>query len=136
MPISKKPYAIERIVSSATYLTAGGAGLVWLIIAAFLRKQVTPFLMYHILQSFFLSMGFLLFTIFMELIYNIFCRIPILNIISNIILFFNISIIYKLSILQIFTSSVILYLSLTAAMGYYSYIPWFSDIIKNNTGQR
>ena len=33
MPISKKPYPIERILATATYLTAGGVGFVWLIIA-------------------------------------------------------------------------------------------------------
>ena len=49
MPISRKPYPIERIISAGTYLTAGGVGFVWLIIAALSRKTVTKFLMYHIL---------------------------------------------------------------------------------------
>ncbi len=136
MQISRKPYAIERLISASSYLTAGGIGFVWLIIAAFLRKQVTQFLMYHILQSLFLSMGFVLFMIFLTFVYNIFCRIPVLNIISNLILFFNESIIFNLSLIQIFTSSVILYLAITSFMGYYSYLPWISNIIKGNISSR
>ena len=36
MSITRKPYPIERILSAATYLTAGGVGFVWLIITAFM----------------------------------------------------------------------------------------------------
>lgn len=137
MQISKKPYPIERILSAATYFTAGGVGFVWLIIAAFLRKQVTPFLMYHIFQSLFLSMAFFIFLMLMKLLYNILSLIPVVNILSTkIFLLFNVSIFYNLSLLQILSSSVILYLGITAGLGYYSYIPWVSDIIKSNTNQR
>ena len=135
MPISKKPYPIERILASTTYLTAGGVGFVWLIVAAFLRKQVTPFLMYHILQSLFLSMFFFLLMIFVKFLYNILSMIPVINILSTkVFLIFNVSIIYNLSLTQIFTTIVILYLALTSFMGYYSYLPWISNIIKGNTG--
>lgn len=137
MQISRKPYPIERILSAGTYFTAGGVGFVWLIIAAFLRKQVTPFLMYHILQSFFLSMGFFLFLVLLKFLYNVLSMIPVINILSTkIFLLFNMSIIYNLSLLQIFTSSVILYLGITAGLGFYSYLPWVSDIIKSNLPNR
>jgi hypothetical protein len=36
--------------------------------------------------------------------------------------------------LQLFTTTIILYLAITSFMGYYSYLPWVSDIIKGNTG--
>ena len=39
MQTYNKPYPIERILSCATYLTVGGVGFVWLIIAAFLRNN-------------------------------------------------------------------------------------------------
>ena len=127
-------YPIERILSAGTYLTAGGVGFVWLIIAAFMRKHVTPFLMYHILQSIFISICFFLISILGQMLYVILYRIPIINAIPY---FLNmpISIAFGLSIIQIITSTVILYLAITSAMGYYSYIPWVSDVIKGNTGR-
>lgn len=133
MQLSKKPYPIERILAAATYLTAGGVGFVWLIIAAFLRKQVTPFLMYHILQSIFLSIVFFLFSIFGEFIYIILYRIPIINAIPY---FLNMSLFMGLSVIQLITTTIILYLAITSGMGLYSYLPWISDIINGNVGRK
>lgn len=133
MQISKKPYPIERILSAATYLTAGGVGFVWLIIAALSRKQVTKFLMYHILQSIFLSILFVAISYISEMIYVILYRIPLINAIPY---FLNmpLPIFFGLSLVQAFTTIVILYLAFTSVMGLYSYIPWVSDIIKGNAG--
>ncbi len=133
MSISRKPYAIERILSAATYLTAGGVGFVWLIVAAVLRKHITPFLMYHILQSIFLSILFFLISILGELIYVILYRIPVINSIPY-WLSFPLPFMFNLSIVQAFTTLIILYLAITSFMGLYSYIPWVSDIIKQNSG--
>lgn len=134
MPISRKPYAIERILSAATYLTAGGVGFVWLIIAALTKKHVTPFLMYHILQSIFVSILFFLISILGELIFMILYRIPLINAIPYLI---NLPLpfLFDLSIIQTLTTTVILYLAITAGLGYYSYLPWVSDIIRQNTGR-
>jgi hypothetical protein len=40
----------------------------------------------------------------------------------------------NLSIVQALTTSIILYLAITSGMGYYSYLPWVSNIIKGNMG--
>lgn len=134
MPISKKPYPIERILSAATYLTAGGVGFVWLIIAALTKKRVTSFLMYHIIQSIFISMLFFLASVLCELLYVILYRIPLINAIPYLI---NLPLpfLFNFSIIQTFTTTIILYLAITAGLGYYSYLPWVSDIIKQNTGR-
>ena len=128
------PYPIEKILSCATYLTAGGVGFVWLIIAALTRKRVTPFLMYHILQSIFISICFYLISILGQMLYVILYRIPLINAIPY---FLNmpIPLAFGLSIIQIVTSAIILYLAITSFLGYYSYIPWISDVIKGNTGR-
>ena len=127
-------YPIERILSSASYLTAGGVGFVWLIIAALTKKHVTPFLMYHILQSIFISICFFLISILGNMLYVILYRIPLINAIPY---FLNmpIGLLFNLSIIQLFSSALILYLAVTSFMGYYSYIPWVSDVIKGNTGR-
>ncbi len=132
---SNEIYPIERIISAASYLTAGGAGFVWLIIAAVLRKRVTPFLMYHILQSIFLSILYFLVATFAELIYVILYRIPLINAIPYIINM-PLSFLFNLSVIQTITTAIILYLAITSAMGLYSYLPWVSDIININTGRK
>lgn len=132
MPISKKPYPIERILSVGTYLTAGAVGFFWLLIAAFARKKVTSFLMYHILQSLFISIGFFLITKLGELVFVILYKIPLLNAIPYLINM-PIPLFLGLSVVQLFTTSIILYLAITSGMGYYSYLPWVSDIIRQNT---
>lgn len=135
MQPSRQIYPIERIISAASYLTAGGAGFVWLIIAALIKKHVTPFLLYHIIQSIFLSILYFLIATFAELIYVILYRLPIINAIPY---FINmpLPIANGLSIVQLFTTAIILYLAITAGMGLYSYIPWVSDIVNINTGRK
>lgn len=135
MQPSRQIYPIEKIISAATYLTAGGAGFVWLLVAAVMRKHVTPFLMYHILQSIFLSIAYFLVARFAELIYVILYRIPFINAIPYLINM-PIPFVFGLSIIQTITTAVILYLAITAGMGMYSYIPWVSDIINTNTGRK
>lgn len=132
-------YPIERVISSATYLTTGMAGFIWLIIAAVIKKRVTPFLMYHILQSIFISIAYFIFISLYRLTFIIFAKIPLINaIVFGIDRFFNAPLIlfYGLSLLQIVTTIIILYLAITSFCGKYSYIPWVSDIINNNTGRK
>ena len=133
MQISKNPYPIERILSAGTYLTAGGVGFVWLIIAAFLKKQVAGFLMYHIMQSIFISILFFLVSVLGSLVYVILYKIPIINAIPYLINM-PLTFLFNLSLVQMFTTVIILYLAISAGMGYYSYLPWVSNIIKGNTG--
>ena len=128
---------IERIISSASYLTAGMAGFLWMILAALMKKSIKPFLMFHILQSIFISIAYFLFIELYKLVFIVLVKIPLIN---SMFLFFNgvifnpLPILWGMSLMQIFTSTVILYLTVTSFMGQYSYIPYVSDIIKNNTG--
>lgn len=135
MQHSNQVYPIERILSAATYMTAGGVGFIWLIIAAIFKKRVTPFLMYHILQSIFISIAYYLLTILCQLVYVILYRIPLFNAIPY---FINMPLpfAFGLSVIQLITTTIILYLAITSFMGYYSYFPWVSDIIDQNTGRR
>ncbi len=125
-----KPYAIERLLSAASYLSAGFVGFIWMIIAALLKKQIRPFLMYHIMQSIFLSIALFLISQLAGLVYVILYKIPIINAIPYLL---NMPLIGGLSVIQAFTTTIILYLAITSAMGLYSYLPWISDIIKGNT---
>ena len=133
------PYPIEKIISAATYLTAGGAGFIWLIIAAIFKKTVRPFLMYHVLQSIFLSILFFLLKVFAGFLLVILLKIPIISSLTSAIvvpIITPIQLLFGLSILQVFTTTIILYLAITSFLGYYSYLPWVSDIISGNFRQK
>ena len=135
---TSNPYPIEKILSAATYLTAGGVGFIWLIIAALTKKVVRPLLMFHILQSIFLSIIFYLVKILLGLVITILVKIPLIGFLTGAIAYYLITplpFLLNLSVIQAFTTTVILYLAITSFMGYYSYIPWVSDIIKGNTRQ-
>ena len=128
-------YPIEKILSALSYLSAGFVGFIWLLVAAILKKHVTPFLMYHILQSIFLAIAYFLLTTLCELVYVILYRIPLINAIPY---FINMPLpfIFGLSIVQAITAGIMLYLVITSFMGQYSYFPWVSDIINQNTGRK
>ena len=135
---TSNPYPIEKILSAATYFTAGGVGFIWLIVAAITKKVVRPFLMYHILQSIFLSILFYLIKILFGMVITILVKIPFIGFLTGAIAYYLITplpFILNLSIIQAVTTSIVLYLAITSFMGYYSYIPWVSDIIKGNTRQ-
>ena len=130
---------MERIISSASYLTAGMAGFLWMILAAILKKSIKQFLMYHIMQSIFISIAYFLFIELYKLVFIILVKIPLINslfLLFNGVVFNPLPIFWGMSLMQIFTSVVILYLAVTSFLGQFSYIPYISDIIKNNTGNR
>lgn len=74
-------------------------------------------------------------SIFGELIFVILYKIPFVNAIPYFISM-PLPFAFGLSILQVITTTIILYLAITSGLGYYSYIPWVSDIIRINTGQK
>ncbi len=130
-----KVYPIERVIAALTYLSAGFVGGIWLILAAIMGKNITQFLRYHIFQSIFLSLAYFVITTLLGYLYVIFVHIPLINLIP---LFLNspIQMFMNLSIIQVFTTLVILYLAITSFLGMYSYFPWVSDIIDQNTGRK
>ena len=130
---NEPPSMIERIVSGLTYPTLGLAGVVWLIIGALTRSYPKKFTMYHIFQSVFLSILYIIVNwIFWQAV-NLLSFVPILNrIIRQLVYWFNMPLVLGYSVMQCFIYGVIIYLTVFAFMGLYSYIPWVSDIIKSN----
>lgn len=128
-----KPYFMEKLVSALSYLTMGFVGFIYLVIVILTKKNLKPFLKYHIFQSIFISIGYYLLTIFIGLVCNILLFIPLINKITTMILYYTtINIIFGCSIIGLFVYAVLFYLIITSFQGKYSYIPWVSDIIKMN----
>lgn len=130
---------LERIISCASYLTAGMAGFIWWIIAVVIKKNVKPFLIYHIMQSIFLSIAYFIFMELYKLVFIIFAKIPLIN---AFMFFFNsvingpLPLFWGMSLLQVLTTTLMLYLAITSFCGRYTYIPWVSDIINTNLGRK
>ena len=131
MQTSNQISLLDRIISAITYITTSWVGIIWLIIMLLMKKNVKPFVMYHIFQSIFLSFSIYVIMLIYSWIYIIIVRIPLIKMIP-IILNSSIPILGGLSILQAFISVVFLYLAITALLGYYSYLPYISNIIRRN----
>lgn len=129
---------IERIIAVASYLTAGIAGILWLVLAAFMKKRVKTFLLYHIMQATFISIAYVLFIELYKCLFIVLVKIPIINslfLFLNGIIFNPLPLFWGMSLMQVCTTTLIVYLAVTSFMGQFSYIPWVSDIIKRGTGE-
>lgn len=131
-----QPYLIERIIAPLSYLTMGMAGFIWLIIGLFTGAKLRPFLQYHIFQSIFISLAFVVISIFIGWVSNILSIIPLINkLVAQITFLLNMPLLFGYSLIQTVIYGFLIYLAVTAFMGKYSYIPWISDIIDQNTGR-
>lgn len=134
--MSDKPEYIERIVSSLSYLTMGMVGFIWLIFGLFTHARLKPFLQYHIFQSIFISLAFVVISIFIGWISNLLSFIPFINrLIAQINFLLNMPLLFDYSLIQIVIYGFLLFLAITSFMGRYSYIPWVSDIIDQNVSK-
>lgn len=128
-----KPLMMEKIIAALTYITSGFVGFFWLLLAFFTKNNIRPYLKYHIFQSIFISIAFFLLGAFLGLIMNILSIIPGLNlIVMHFTFYLNAPVFFGFSVIQSFMFALIIYLVVTSFQGQYSYIPWISDIIKEN----
>ncbi|MDR1326821.1 MAG: hypothetical protein LBJ74_00270 [Heliobacteriaceae bacterium] len=129
-----EPYAIERIISSLSYLTAGLAGFIYLLIGLFTGARLRPFVQYHILQSIFLSIAYVLASILFGFLGGFLSIIPVINkIFAQIVFWLNMPALGQFSLIQACVYTVIIYLAISSFAGKYSYLPFVSDIINQNT---
>lgn len=128
------PAPLEKIIAMLTYINCW-IGFIWLIIAAFMKKEIKPFMRYHIFQSIFIAFAIFIIQMGLNLLVSLINYIPVINkIVSILINFFTsgLQIFLGYSIIQTFIFIILLYLAIGAIMGKYSYLPIVSDIIKQN----
>lgn len=130
----EQPFLIERIVASLSYLTMGMVGFIWLIIGLFTGVRLKSFLRYHIFQSIFLSIAFVVVSMFLGWISNFLSIIPLINkLVAQITFLLNMPLLFGYSLIQAVIYVFLIYLAATSFIGKYSYIPWVSDIISYTT---
>jgi len=128
-----KPYFMEKLVSALSYLSMGFVGFIYIVIIVLTKRNLKPFLKYHIFQSIFISIGYYLLSVFVGLICNILLFIPFINKITTMLIYYlTIDVIFGFSVIGLCCYAVLFYLVITSFQGKYSYIPWVSDIIKTN----
>ena len=126
------PALIERIIAALSYVNCL-VGLVWLIIAALMKRGIRPFLQFHIYQSIFVAFAIFIVGAGLNLVMKIINFIPVINNIVGIITFYlNTPVIFGYSVVTFLINIALAYLALGALLGRYSYFPWVSDIIKGN----
>lgn len=127
--MSHKPYPMERILACATYASLGWVGAGILILQALGKFRPTHFVMYHIMQSIFIILLYIILGILCSLLVELTGWIPLIN---NIPILLNSSVpmLFGLSIIQACVYTIFIYLILSSLGGYYSYLPWVSNIIK------
>lgn len=128
------PSMVERLIAIANYITCGIVGFVWLILVALRRVKLSPFLQFHIFQTFFIVMLYWLLSVFISLITQILSFIPFINIlVLKLLFYFNAPFIFgTYSIVSGSVLLIMIYLCLTTLQGQYSYLPIISDIIAQN----
>jgi hypothetical protein len=123
----------ERIISALSYFTFGTVGFIYLLIAFFTKTNLKNFLRFHIFQSIFISILYFIVSTLLMLVMQILSVIPIINQIANRIYFWlNMPIVFNLSIVNTLIDVVLLYLIIMCLKGSFGYIPWVSDIIREN----
>ena len=81
-------------------------------------------------------MGFFLLKIFIGLIMNILSFIPFIKIlVFKLYFLFTASLIMGCSLVDGLLFVALVYLALTSIQGKYTYVPWFSNIIRSNVGR-
>ncbi len=126
------PSLFEKLIAAVTYALPL-VGLAFIIIAYLMKKDMKPFLKYHIFQSIFIAFALWLILTGLGYAMNILSYIPIVkNILGMITFFLNTPLLLGFSVITLIYTFFVLYLIISALAGKDSYVPWVSDIIKEN----
>ena len=137
MPHNIKVSPFEKIISILSYATMGIIGLVFVILAYFLKKNIKYFLMYNIAQSMLISIILAAISILISIFIKILYLIPFLVFLSTkLYLFFTNKIIavpffnISFTFIQFLVFLLILYISIGIIYGRIFYIPFLTKIMK------
>ena len=126
------PSLFEKIVASVSYICPL-VGFIFIIITALMKKDMKPFLKYHIFQSIFIAFALWLVITGLTFAMNLLSYIPLVkNLVGMLTFFLNTPLFFGFSVVTFVYFVFIVYLILGVLRGSDSYVPWVSDIIKTN----
>ena len=125
---------IEKIISVLSYLTMGIIGLLWFLIAYFMKKRLRYFLMYNIVQSMIISVFLAILSLAVNILLSVLTKIPFIDVIVvkfsllmqvKIIRLFNLA----FSFPELILYAVILYIIAGILLGRIFYIPYLTNLM-------
>lgn len=124
----------DRIISFLSYITAGWGGMIVLVVMYFRKKTPSHFLRYNAMQSIFISLLYFIIAMGLGLILKFLSYIPFINyLVAQIAFFFNRPLLLDYSLIQLFTTCLIVYLAISSLLGIYPRVYWISkNIIDRN----
>ena len=123
---------MEKLIAAATYIFPL-IGFVYLVIAALMKKDIKPFLKFHIFQSIFLAFTIWIVVAGITFAMNLLSYIPLVkNIVGMVTFLLNTPILFGFSVVTCVYLLFLVYLVIGVFKGTYSYIPWVTNIIKAN----
>ena len=124
----RKPVSwFDRVVSALSYLSAGWIGMIVLVVLYFAKKKASRFVQYNVFQSIFISLLFFVVASVFSIVFKVLSLIPLLDyLVAQISMVFNVPIVFGYSILQLFTTVLILYMTVLSACGNYPRVYWIS----------
>ena len=128
----RTPSAAEKLIAVLSYIFPL-IGFVVIFTSALMRKDMKPFLKYHIFQSIFIAFALWLVISGLTLAMNFISYIPgVKNIVSIVTFFLNTPLFFGFSVVTFAYLIFVLYLILGVLRSSDSYVPWVSNIIKAN----
>lgn len=132
-----KALPLEKIISVLSYASMGIIGVLWIIFAYVMKKNLRFFLMYNINQSIIISITLAVIKLALDIILPILAVIPILNYISAI---FNYLISIKLirlyplgisfTILELAVFLILAYICVGVLSGRIFYVPVLTNLMQ------
>lgn len=130
---------MEKILSVLSYMTMGMIGLLWIILAYYLKRKLKYFLMYNITQSMLISVLLAVINISFAILGAIIAKIKFLDFIIallNLILTYKIITFYipfggemSFSIFQLFVTLTVFYIIAGVCLGRIFYVPFLSKLM-------
>ena len=128
----RMPAPMEKLVAVLSYIFPL-VGFAFIIIATLMKKDIKPFLKYHIFQAIFIAFSLWIIISGLGFLMHILSYIPVVKTIVGMFTFFlNTPIVFGFSIISFVYFVFVLYLIIGVLRGTGSYVPWVSDIIKAN----
>ena len=129
---NKQPSVMEKLVAGLSYIFPL-IGFIFIIISALTKRDMKPFLKYHIFQSIFIAFLIWLIVSALGFAMHLISYVPIVKTIVSMVTFFlNTPLFMDFSIVSLLYFLLILYLIIGVIRGSDSYVFWVSDIIKTN----
>ena len=123
----------DRAIAFLSYVSAGWVGFIYAIIFFFLKRKLSPFLRYNILQAIFIAFAYYVISLVFGLVFSLLSHIPIIQIlVSWMQLIFNRPIFFQYSLIQVVVLGLFIYMALVSLGGKYPRIPYISNIIERN----